>query len=417
MSKSKPELIYDARRKMVEDYLEVRSYRKVSVMHGVNVKTVIKWVRRYKKDGLQGLKDRSRRPHRFYRKVTRKLEEEILLWRDRTGFGSRRMRMELGFDLTATTIHKVLRRNGRVKPRRKSWRKKQDLRKIKSKLKPFQKVQVDIKYLDDIAEFYPDYYKYNLPRYEITIRDVRSGAVWLFYSRERSVWATTMAMDVFSQHLKKHGIRLSQVHVQTDNGSEFSGLRMHHHRGFRYHVKKVLGMKHIFIPPRCPNANAEVEAFHRLVEDEFYTKERFGPMKNFLSKAFTYQLYFNLIRKNSYKGWKSPADILTDYGIIPRVLILPPVFLDDKMMLDKNIKPVNLYSHSVYHHVGVHPDYSLDVSNTFPDSKKFYKTPNQICLRCHFFSSSASLSALKPALIGSSPRWVLTQSWVSAIVF
>ena len=184
-----------------------------------------------------------------------------------------------------------------------------------------------IKHLDDITEFYPDYYKYNLPRYEITIRDVRSGAVWLFYSHERSVWATCLAMDIFAKHLRKHGIKLSQIKIQTDNGSEFSGLRMHHSRGFRYHVTKVLGMKHTFISPRTPNANAEVESVHRLIEDEFYTKERFNSTKDFLGKAFTYQLYFNLVRKNSYEGGKSSTDILTDYGIIPRVLILPPILL------------------------------------------------------------------------------------------
>lgn len=115
----------------------------MSAMQGVNVKTVGKWVKRYKKDGLQGLKDQSRRPHRSHRKVTPELEKEILLWRDRTGFGARRMRMELGFDLTAATIHKILRRNGRVKPRRRSWRSKRDLRSIKHKLRPFQKVQMD----------------------------------------------------------------------------------------------------------------------------------------------------------------------------------------------------------------------------------------------------------------------------------
>jgi transposase len=364
LNKSKSELTYDFRRSMVGAYLEVRSYRKVSVMHGVNVKTVIKWVRRYKQYGLQGLKDRSRRPHRSCRKVTRGLEHDILTWRERTGFGAMRMRMELGFDLTATTIHKVLRRNGKVKPRRKVWRKKRDLRSVKHKLKPFQKLQMDIKYLDDIAEFYHDYYKYKLPRYEITIRDVRSGAVWLFYSHERSVWATSMAADIFAAHLKKHGIKLSQVEIQTDNGPEFSGTRMHHTRGFRHHVIKVLGMKHTFIPPRCANANADVETFHRLIEDEFYTKERFGSRKEFLSKAFTYQLYFNLVRKNSYKQWKSPADILTDYGFIPRILILPPILLKPDLKLDKSQNQPNLFQHYMYHHVCVYPvkgypDYQL----------------------------------------------------------
>ena len=35
--------------------------------------------------------------------------------------------------------------------------KKRDMREIKSKYRAFEKIQVDIKYLDDIPEFYHDF--------------------------------------------------------------------------------------------------------------------------------------------------------------------------------------------------------------------------------------------------------------------
>ncbi|MEA3312696.1 MAG: helix-turn-helix domain-containing protein [candidate division WOR-3 bacterium] len=358
MNKSKTELVYNFRRSIVEDYLRVRSYRKTAGLYSVNPKTVVKWVKRYKENGLGGLNDLPRTPSHPRRKVTAQMERKILEWRDRTGFGAMRMRMELGFEFAARTIHKVLVRNNRVKPRRKKWRKKKDLRKLKARLKPFHLVQADIKYLDDMPEFYPDYVKHKLPRYEITIRDVRSGAVWLFYSYERTVYATILAADIFAHHLKRHGIKLSQVKIQTDNGSEFSGQRMHHTRGFRHHLKEVLKIKHGFIPPHYPNANADVESFHRLVEDEFYTRERFGARSEFLGKAFTYQLYFNLVRKNSYKNWQSPADILQKYNVDPGVLILHPVIIEADMVksLDTNKKLTNLHIQSLYHHVGSYPD-------------------------------------------------------------
>jgi transposase len=357
LTKSKSELVYNFRRDMVEDYLRVKSYRKTASMHAVNVKTVAKWVKRYRESGLGGLRDLPRTPRHPHRKVTPQMEHKILKWRDLTGFGAMRMRMELEFPFAARTIHKVLVRNQRVKSRRKKWRKKRDLRRIKSRLKPFDKVQADIKHLDDIVELYPDYVKHKLPRYEITIRDVRSGAVWLFYSYERTVYATILAADIFAYHLKKHGIELNKVRIQTDNGSEFSGLRMHHTRGFRHHLKQVLKMKHSFIPPRYPNANADVESFHRLVEDEFYVRERFGACSEFLGKAFTYQLYFNLVRKNSYRDWQSPADILQKYEIDPRVLILHPVILEPGMLktVDTDKMLTNLGIQSLYHHVGSYP--------------------------------------------------------------
>jgi len=34
-----------------------------------------------------------------------------------------------------------------------------------------------------------------------------------------------------------------------------------------------------------PNANADVESSHRLIEDEFYSRESFSSIKDFLNKA------------------------------------------------------------------------------------------------------------------------------------
>ena len=39
---------------------------------------------------------------------------------------------------------------------RKKYERKRDLREIKKKLKPFEKIQTDVKYLDDIPEMYPE---------------------------------------------------------------------------------------------------------------------------------------------------------------------------------------------------------------------------------------------------------------------
>ena len=66
---------------------------------------------------------------------------------------------------------------GCMPQKRKKYQRSRDLREIKRQLKAFQNVQVDIKYLDDIPEFYQAYTTYNLPRYQITARCVRTGAL------------------------------------------------------------------------------------------------------------------------------------------------------------------------------------------------------------------------------------------------
>ena len=55
-------LIYNFRREMVEHYLGGNSYRNTVRGFNVNKNTVVKWVKRYKEQGLEGLKDRKRAP-------------------------------------------------------------------------------------------------------------------------------------------------------------------------------------------------------------------------------------------------------------------------------------------------------------------------------------------------------------------
>jgi hypothetical protein len=67
-----------------------------------------------------------------------------------------------------------------------------------------------------------------------------------------------------------------------------------------------------------------------LVEDEFFDLETFASRSEFLAKAQTYQLYFNLARPNSHKEFQTPWQIIE--RLAPRspleLCLLPPVFLD-----------------------------------------------------------------------------------------
>ena len=344
---------------MVDFCLRGHSYRETAQFFGVNFKTVIKWVKRYKKEGLEGLKDRRRAPHTVHNKTKKEVEDLIIALRKQSHFGAKRLKEEFDLPVSTGAIYRIIKQKGLIKKQRKKWKTKRDLREIKKRLKPFEKIQVDIKYIDDIPEFYPFYKALNLPRYQITARDVRSGALYLFYTKERSVAATIMAMKILLTHLFNYGIKAEDITIQTDNGNEFSGVRIHHNRGFRAYLKKEIGVNHIYIPPRHPNANADVESSHRLIEDEFYKIESVKRKREFLDKAYTYQAYFNLYRKNSYKGWKTPKDIIQEYNIPIEILVLSPVIIDDilfkKSIIKSYLKLRKTYSQNdLYHHV---PDY------------------------------------------------------------
>ena len=347
-------ILYGIRRDMVEYYHFCRSYRKTASYFGVNVKTIIKWVRRYKKEGLEGFKDLLRKPKMVHNKVRKEVEELVVKLREQSHFGAKRLKMEFELPISVGAINRILKERGLLRREKRRYQKKRDLREIKKRLKPFEEIQLDIKYLNDIPEFFSYYTRYKLPSYQITARDVRTGVLYYFYTYEKSVLATTMCMKRLLNHLFRYGIKPENITIQTDNGFEFSGIRMYHNRGFKKYLEKELKVRHRYIPPRCPNANADVETSHKIIEKEFYSIEHITSKKDFLEKSTTYQYYFNLMRKNSYKEWKTPVDILKEYNILPNIALLPPVIIDE---LYENIgqnDDSNLYS-QVYHHDPEHP--------------------------------------------------------------
>src|SRR6202030_2329428 len=124
-------------------------------------------------------------------------------------------------------------------------------------------------------------------------------------------------------------VNLRDLAWQTDNGSEFIGG--HDPHGHRTGFPAALGdSQHLRIPPAAHTYQSDVETVHRLVEDEFFDLETFTSRGEFLAKAQTYQLYFNLARPNSHKENQTPWQIIE--RLAPRspleLCLLPPVFLD-----------------------------------------------------------------------------------------
>ena len=70
--------------------------------------------------------------------------------------------------------------------------------------------------------------------------------------------------------------------------------------------------------------------FWSLIEDEFYEVETFNYRDDFLAKSTTYTFWFNSARKNSYKGNKTPWDIVQErnLNISPDIVALPTFYLD-----------------------------------------------------------------------------------------
>ena len=152
------------------------------------------------------------------------------------------------------------------------------------------------------------------------------------FAQERSLSCSRLFAQRIMEQLEACGVDLSGTVWQTDNGSEFIGSwNATKDSAFTEVIKSVPGQRHRTIPPGATTYQSDVETVHRLVEDEFYQIEDFGSREDFLKKAISYQLFFNVARKNSYKGDRSPLQIIKERTpeIDPQVVLLPPVFLDE----------------------------------------------------------------------------------------
>ena len=113
-------------------YEEIGDAGLVCRRSGISRPTLRKWLKRYEKDGIDGLVDLSKKPHRSpNQKPTTKNTAWILAMREGRNLGARRIQSQLirlhHCNLSLATIHKVL-SSADVKPIKKLKRKKKYIR-------------------------------------------------------------------------------------------------------------------------------------------------------------------------------------------------------------------------------------------------------------------------------------------------
>jgi len=320
---------YNHRLRLV-DSARQRGIKPSARLFSTTVPTVRKWLRRYREQGPSGLVARSRAPHRQPRKTPPQIEQQVVALRQKLPtFGARRLIREFDLPLSHGALERIWRAQGLIHKRRRKYQRKQDLAAVKATWRLFQQISADTKDLLDIPHYWPQAQRLRLPLVQYTAREVRSGLLFLAFAQRRSAAASAVFAARIQRHLDRYGIELRHLVWQTDNGSEFVGG--HDAQGRRTGFPAALGdSEHVRIPPAAHTYQSDVETVHRLVEDEFFDLEPFSSRGDFLAKAHTYQLYFNLVRPNSHKENQSPWQIMERLAARSplELCLLPPVYLD-----------------------------------------------------------------------------------------
>jgi transposase len=314
-------------------YAQLHGNKPAARRFGCSKNTVKLWRHRYEEQAMTGLQDRRKGPNCIPHKTSKEEEQDIIKYRKKSPcYGPKRLKWAYDINASEGAIARILKEKDLTRKRRKKYQRKQDLRAVKAIMhQAISHHQEDVKHLYDIPYYYEQLQRLGLPKYEYTLRDTKSGFLMLGFAQEYSELYSTIMTEHYLDHARLHGLDVSRVTIQTDNGSEFGGRKKNINTpGFVNTIVCKQGAKHQYIPPGMCNANADVESVHATIENEFFDIEAFKDEEDFWNKAQAYQLFYNIVRPNYSKGGKPPAQIIFEErpSLDSRFLLFPVIDLD-----------------------------------------------------------------------------------------
>ena len=332
-------LIMDKRLEMVR-FAQENGIKPASRFYRCSKNVIKKWLRRYEIYGINGLKDKSRRPHTFPKRIK---EEDIIKIKETVDYAKEkkkyitvnnvRKRTEIT-EYSDTTINRYINACCNGKKNRKHIQPETDVS-WKGKIKPFMYWQIDIKYLTDIDNLKPYFSKNNdrsLAKYQITARDMATGFPIVAYCSEKSATYTKMFLEeIFYPFLKqfKH-LNLKQIKIQTDNGPEFTNryirtkVKTPEESKFTLFIKEKF-YKHKTNPPACPTFDSDVETFHWSIERDCLAWDDITDNESLVK--YTTEYITNYINTKIKSRGYSPLDKLKTAMEIDNIIFPKPQLL------------------------------------------------------------------------------------------
>jgi len=348
----------EAARRAVLEYLKTnnRNISEASSIFGINRAVVYDII---KKEREGDLKDRSKAPKRQPRRTPAAIEDKVIEIKSKTRLGperlSRYLKQHEGICVPPGTLRHIIKRNKKkINYHLRSYRVRKEKREFIDwySAKPFEIVQVDLKYIRDHKALSREQMihldRYDIPNYQWGAMDVNSRFKLIAYSREKS-WTNGLCWYLWViSWLRSHGVKASIVFT-VDNGEEFGGRSWMKVTELRKLIRGF-GCRLIQNHKGHCEENAHLERSHRTDDDEFYVPRALA-IKNeaeLLNEAMGYIYYYNNLREHSSLNYQAPFSYLKTQ--------LPDI--DDKMrfvipiMLDK--VSVELGPWSGYHVLAQH---------------------------------------------------------------
>ena len=94
----------------------------------------------------------------------------------------------------------------------------------------------------------------------------------------------------------------------SDNGPEFRGSAAKEHP-FEVFCNEI-GIRHIYTRPYRPQTNGKIEAFNRIIKDEFFYPNTFESEKDLVLNLGNFLFEYNHLRKHGGLNYITPFDKL-----------------------------------------------------------------------------------------------------------
>lgn len=309
-------------------------------LYNTSPNVIRKWVRRFIEESYAGLEDRSRKPNNSPRTTPPEIKQEVIrLKKKYKRMGAEQIKIREPINVSPKTMRKIWREAKiRSRKRKKKYITKNNLREVKKRYDLFERVCEDTKDLIDIPEYWTPMTRLRLPKVQYTYREISCGVQFLGFADERSITHSTIFANYINYWLDKFKALPDNSIRQTDNGSEYIGSwQSKKPSAYTLAVESLPGQRHQTIFPGAHKMQSDVETVHNLIEMDFYEIES-DSLKNrldFMKKMYSYLLFFNLYRPNTYKENKTPWELARQKkpDLDMRVLMLPPIDLDAMIRL------------------------------------------------------------------------------------
>lgn len=273
--------------------------------YGVDRSCVYKWLARYRREGVEGLKELPRTPEYSPRKTPQKIVDALLeLKRKYPIYGPAKLvtilERDNGMKIAISTAGTILSNHGLVKKHRRR----------RNGAGPVEHPGYEVGGPgDSMTTDYKGQFRMESGRlcYPLTIADPASRFVFAIEAHEAI--STARAREVFERVFREHGVPRQII---SDNGSPFCSTKS---LGGLTQLSRwwiAQGAVPIRIPPGCPQHNGRHERMHRTLKQAIQgDPQRTLRAQQRMFDAFRHE--FNHVRPHQSLGQQTPASVVRPY--------------------------------------------------------------------------------------------------------